>query len=115
MHTYTPRFFAGLVALCILGFVLAAVASAFPPAITRVLNALAGALLVVDSILVAVADWEGYSTLNGRIPWRSMPKNKRFWLVCLFWIFCPVPLVVYLVQVARYKPAPPPAVPQEGQ
>ena len=59
MHNYTSRFFAGLVSLCVLGFVLAAIASAFPPDITRVLNALAGALLVVDSILVAVADWRG--------------------------------------------------------
>ena len=115
MHTYTPRFFAGVVSVCILGCVLAAIASAFPPDVTRVLNALAGALLVVDSILVAVADWEGYTTLHGRITWRSMSNNKRFWLVCLFWVFCPIPLVVYLIQVACSKPSAPPVVPQKIQ
>ena len=115
MHNYTPRFFAGLVSLCLLGWVLASIASAFPHSIAHVLSTIGGTLLVADIILVLVADWEGFVTLNGHITWYTLSPNQRFWLGCLFWILCPVPLVVYLIQVARYKPAPPPEVPPEVQ
>jgi hypothetical protein len=114
MHKYHPLVFAGFVLLCLLGFVLASIASAFPASIAHVLNTIGGTLLVADAILVLVADWEGFTTLNGRITWRSISKNKRFWLGCLFCIFCPVPLVAYLIQVARYKPPASPVVPLEA-
>jgi hypothetical protein len=115
MHKYSRLFFASLAFLCMLGFVLVGTASVFPKytTLSALLNTIGGLILIADIILVLVADWKGFVTLNGRINWSSMSANKRFWLGLLFWIFSPVMLVVYLIQIARYKPAASPDVPPE--
>lgn len=115
MHKYNPLFFAGLVSLCVLGFVLAGIASALPHYTTldQVLTAISGTILVADMILVLIADWKGFLTLNGRLNWSSMSDGKRILFGILYCIFGPFLLIVYLVQIARYAPTPPPVAPQE--
>ncbi|HEY7835346.1 MAG TPA: hypothetical protein VIG30_17350 [Ktedonobacterales bacterium] len=117
MHKYRPLVFAGLVALCVLGFVLLGIASDLPHVVVldEVLNAVGSAVLVADMILVLVADPRGFITLNGRIDWAKMSETKRFCLGCLAVIFSPLLLVVYLIQIARHATAASPAVPPEVQ
>jgi len=106
MHKYNPLFFAGLVSLCILGFVLAGIASALPHYTTLdpVLNAISGTVLVADMLLVLIADWKGFLTLNGLINWSNMSDSKRILFGILYCVFGPLLLILYLIQIARYKP-----------
>jgi hypothetical protein len=113
MHKYSPTFFASIVSLCILGFVLAGIASALPhdAMLDQVLNATSGTILVADMVLVLIADWKGFLTLNGRINWSSMSDGRRILFALLYGVFGPIMLIVYLIQIARYKPI----APQEAQ
>jgi hypothetical protein len=95
--------FDSLVAFCVLGFILLGVASALPhyTTLNQVLNTIGDVLLVTDTILVLLADWRGFLTLNGRLDWRAMSDFKRLGFGLLYLIFGPLLLVVYLVQIAR--------------
>lgn len=104
MRRYHPLVFATLVSLCLVGFVLLGIASALPHLATlaQILNAIGGTILVAEIVLVLLVDWQGFTTLNGRINWSGMSDGKRFVLVCLACIFSPLLLIVYLVQIGRY-------------
>jgi hypothetical protein len=103
MHKYSPLFFATLATLCVLGFILAGTASALPqyPALSHILNALGSSILVADMVLVLIADWRGFTSLNGRINWGAMSDLKRVVLGVVFVILSPLALIVYLAQIAR--------------
>jgi hypothetical protein len=115
MRAYSPLAFASLVALCVLGFALVGIASALPQyaALDHALNAGGEALLVADMVLVLIADWQGFLTLNGRLNWRSMSDGKRMLYGVLYLIFGPLLLIVYLGQIARNATPTAPAAPQD--
>lgn len=116
MRKYHPLVFATFVSLCVLGFVLLGTASSLPQyqTVNQVLSAIGGTLLVADMMLVLIADWKGFLTLNGRLDWSAMSDGKRMLFGALYVVFGPILLVVYLAQIARYK-APPAGAPQEAQ
>ncbi|HKD77499.1 MAG TPA: hypothetical protein VKB76_18480 [Ktedonobacterales bacterium] len=115
MHKYNPLFFAALASLCFVGFVLLGIASALPhyPTLDQVLNAIGGAILVADMILVLIADWRGFVTLNGRLNWSSMSDGKRILFGILYAVFGPLLLIVYLIQIARHMPPASSEAPQK--
>jgi hypothetical protein len=116
MQKYNPLVFAALVLLCVLGFVLLGIASSLPQyqIVNQVLNAVGATLLVADMILVLIADWKGFLTLNGRLNWSAMSAGRRLLFGVLYVVFGPILLVIYLAQIARYK-ASPAAAPTEAQ
>ena len=105
MRKYHPLVFAAFVSLCVLGFVLLGIASSLPQyqTVNQVLNAIGVTLLVADMLLVLIADWKGFLTLNGRLNWSAMSDGKRIVFGLLYVVFGPVLLIVYLAQLARYK------------
>lgn len=105
MRKYSPLVFAAFVSLCVLGFVLLGIASGLPQyqAVNQVLSAIGASLLVADMILVLIADWKGFLTLNGRLDWGAMSDGKRLLFGALYIIFGPILLIVYLAQIARSK------------
>jgi len=115
MHKYNPLFFAALASLCFVGFVLLGIASALPhyPTLDQVLNAIGGTILVADMILVLIADWRGFVTLNGRLNWSSMSDGKRILFGILYAVFGPLLLIVYLIQIARHMPPASSEAPQK--
>src|SRR5262245_45726174 len=114
MRQYNPFVFAAFVSLCVLGFVLLGIASSLPQyqPVNQVLSAIGGTLLVADTILVLIADWKGFFTLNGRLDWRAMSDGKRILFGALYLVFGPILLIVYLAQIARYT-APPAVAPHD--
>ena len=105
MRKYHPLVFAAFVSLCVLGFVLLGIASSLPQyqTVNQVLNAIGVRLLVADMLLVLIADWKGFLTLNGRLNWSAMSVGKRMLFGLLYVVFGPILLIVYLAQLARYK------------
>jgi hypothetical protein len=78
------------------------------------LSAIGITLLVADMMLVLIADWKGFLTLNGRLNWSAMSDGKRMLFGALYVVFGPVLLVVYFAQIARYKSLSA-AAPREAQ
>jgi len=117
MKKYNPPVFAALVSLCVLGFVLLGIASSLPQyqTVNQVLNAIGATLLVADMILVLIADWKGFLTLNGWLNWSAMSAGKRLLFGVLYVVFGPILLVIYPAQVARYKASPAVASPEAQQ
>jgi hypothetical protein len=116
MRIYHPFVFAAFVSLCVLGFVLLGIASSLPQyqTVNQVLSAIGTTLLVADMMLVLIADWKGFLTLNGRLNWSAMSAGKRMLFGILYGAFGPILLVMYLAQIARYK-APQAVAPHEAQ
>jgi hypothetical protein len=103
MRKYHRLVFAAFVSPCVLGFVLLGTASGLPQyqTVNQVLSACGLTLLVTNMILVLIADWKGFLTLNGRLKWSAMSDGKRLLFGALYIVFGPVLLIVYLAQIAR--------------
>jgi hypothetical protein len=67
MRRYDPLVFAAFVSLCVLGFVSLGIASSLPQyqIVDQVSSAIGGTLLIAAMILVLIAGWKGFLTLNG--------------------------------------------------
>ncbi len=78
-------------------FCLIAWICAFIPGIVQNIgiSALLGLL-----VSVLILDWEGFTTLNGRIRWKRMGKGKTWFLAFIFCLFSPFLLTFYIAKNA---------------